>query len=78
MAPRPVTVAAAVAFIRAVRADPALAERVASLGLDPDLEHVVAIARDAGFACTTEELRRAHVHEWGMRWVGHSARAKPE
>lgn len=72
------TLPAALAFIRAVRADAALTARVASLGLDPDLELIVAIARDAGFECTSDELRRAHIHEWGMRWVGHLARAKPE
>jgi predicted ribosomally synthesized peptide with nif11-like leader len=68
----------AIAFIGAVRADPSLADRLAALGLDPDLERVAALAREAGFDCTPDELRRAHVHEWGMRWVGQRARHDPE
>jgi predicted ribosomally synthesized peptide with nif11-like leader len=72
-----VSLSAAIAFVGAVRADPALADRLAALGLDPDLERVAAIALEAGFDCTPDELRRAHVHDWGLRWVGRQARRDP-
>lgn len=62
----------ALAFTAAVRERPALAERVAALGPAATLDDVVAIAAEAGFAMTAEDLRSAHRHDWAMRTARYS------
>lgn len=69
------SIAAAIAFIRAVRADAALAEQVRALGADAALDDVAAIARGAGHGCTGEDLREAHRRDWALRWLAHAAAA---
>ncbi len=60
---------AALQFIVAVRDRPELAHRIEALGLDATLEDVVRVGAESGFDFTTVELRDAHQHDWGMRWV---------
>jgi predicted ribosomally synthesized peptide with nif11-like leader len=67
------SIAAAIAFSRAVRADPALAEQVRALGADAALEDVAALARAAGHDCTADDLREAHRRDWTLRWLAHAA-----
>ena len=69
------SLAAAIAFVRAVRADSALAERVRALGADASLDEVAAIAAAAGHGCSADELRQAHRHDWALRWLPHAAAA---
>ena len=63
------SVRAALQFITQVRTDQALKEKISALGLVPDLADIVPIGAEAGFNFTVEELRRAHNHDWAMRWV---------
>jgi hypothetical protein len=67
------TVRAALSFIAAVRREPALAAALRALGPDPDLADVVALANAHGHACDEAALRRAFVHDWGMRLAVESA-----
>ena len=60
---------AALQFIRQVRTDQALKDRIKDLGMIPDLGDILPIGAEAGFNFTVEELRRAHNHDWAMRWV---------
>lgn len=57
----------ALAFLRRLREDPELAARVE--GLDPadGLEPLVAIAADAGFTVSAEDLRSAYRLDWNLR-----------
>ena len=64
---------AALRFVREVREDATLRSRVEALGDHATLDDVAALASDAGFPCTADELRAAHGHDWGMRWVRHGA-----
>jgi len=63
------TVQHALAFLRAARDDEALRRELQRLAPDAPLDDLVAIGRSAGFAVTGEELQRAYVHDWRMRWA---------
>lgn len=56
-------------FIAAVREDDSLRRRIAAHRVDGSLSAIVTIARSAGFAFETDELRRGFLHDWSMRWV---------
>jgi predicted ribosomally synthesized peptide with nif11-like leader len=64
-----VSVQAALIFIARVREDGALAERIRALGPEATLEQVASIAAGAGYEVTADDLRRAHAHDWSLRWV---------
>ncbi|HJU64703.1 MAG TPA: Nif11-like leader peptide family natural product precursor [Gemmatimonadaceae bacterium] len=68
----------ALLFIRAVREDDELRERIARLTPSAGLDEVVAIAAEAGFLFTAAELRAAHKHDWALRWVRYSASSASE
>jgi predicted ribosomally synthesized peptide with nif11-like leader len=57
----------AMRFIRVLREDDALGEKVRALDPAASLDPVVALAREAGFDLTAEDLRAAHAHDWGLR-----------
>jgi predicted ribosomally synthesized peptide with nif11-like leader len=57
----------AMRFIRVLREDDALGEKVRALDPAAGLDPVVALAREAGFDLTAEDLRAAHAHDWGLR-----------
>jgi predicted ribosomally synthesized peptide with nif11-like leader len=57
----------AMRFIRALREDAALGEKAGALDPAAGLEPVVALAREAGFDLTADDLRAAHAHDWGLR-----------
>jgi predicted ribosomally synthesized peptide with nif11-like leader len=59
--------AAAMRFIRAAREDEALAEKLRALDPAEGLEPVIALAHEAGFDVTVDDLRAAHGHDWGLR-----------
>lgn len=59
--------AVALRFISAVRTDPQLRARVAALEPAAGLEPVVAVAREAGFSLSVEDLRRGFAVDWGLR-----------
>lgn len=59
--------AVALRFISAVRTDPQLHARVDALEPAAGLEPVVAVAREAGFSLSVEDLRRGFVVDWGLR-----------
>jgi predicted ribosomally synthesized peptide with nif11-like leader len=63
------SVRTALQFIRQVRAELALQDKINALGPIPDLADILPIGAAAGFNFTVEELRRAHNHDWAMRWV---------
>jgi predicted ribosomally synthesized peptide with nif11-like leader len=63
------SVRAALQFIRQVRTDLALKDKINALGPIPDLADILPIGAEAGFKFTVEELRRAHNHDWAMRWA---------
>jgi predicted ribosomally synthesized peptide with nif11-like leader len=60
---------AALRFVRAVREDEALADRVRALGPAAPLARLAALAADAGFDVTEDELRAAHAHDHALRRV---------
>ena len=57
----------ALAFLRRVREDPDLATRVEQLDPADGLEPLVAIAADAGFTVSAEDLRQAYRLDWNLR-----------
>jgi predicted ribosomally synthesized peptide with nif11-like leader len=63
------SVQAALQFISQVRGDLSLQDKINALGPIPDLADILPIGAEAGFNFTVEELRRAHNHDWAMRWV---------
>lgn len=64
---RPGGVGAGLRFLAAVRRDQGLREQLESLDPDAGLRPVVAVAAEAGFAVSAEELRAAFVCDWGLR-----------
>jgi predicted ribosomally synthesized peptide with nif11-like leader len=62
----------AMRFLRAVREDAALAARMHELDPADGLEPVVAVAADAGFEVSVEDLRAAHAYDWALRRVRYS------
>jgi predicted ribosomally synthesized peptide with nif11-like leader len=63
-----VSVQSALQFIAAVRSDDTLRQRVAECRLG-GLPAVVAIGCETGYQFSEDELRRAHAHDWSMRWA---------
>ena len=61
------TIPDALAFLRRVREDTALAARVEQLDPADGLEPLVAIAADAGFTVSAEDLRQAYRLDWNLR-----------
>jgi nitrogen fixation uncharacterized protein len=57
----------AMRFIRAARETDDIARRLGKLDPAEGLEPVVAVAREAGFDVSVEDLRAAHAHDWGLR-----------
>jgi predicted ribosomally synthesized peptide with nif11-like leader len=68
----------ALRFIAAIRTDPQLRERLAALAPAAGLEPVVALARDAGFNLSVEDLRRGFVADWGLRRARYLRQAPPD
>lgn len=59
----------ALQFIAAIRSRPDLAARLTALGPEATLDEIASIATESGFAVTADDLRRAHPHDWAMRWI---------
>jgi predicted ribosomally synthesized peptide with nif11-like leader len=57
----------ALAFLRRVHEDAALAARVDELDPEDGLVPLVAIAAEAGFTVSAEDLRRAYRLDWNLR-----------
>jgi predicted ribosomally synthesized peptide with nif11-like leader len=60
------------AFIRGVREDTALAERVSAVDPAEGITPVLRIAADAGFAIEAADLQAAHAHDWALRRVAYA------
>jgi predicted ribosomally synthesized peptide with nif11-like leader len=60
-------VSEALAFLRRVHEDESLAARVEELDPEDGLEPLLAIAADAGFTISAEDLRRAYRLDWNLR-----------
>ena len=58
---------AALRFLAATRNEPVLRERLAAIAPDEGLLAVVALAGEAGFEFSREDLRDAFVHDWAFR-----------
>jgi hypothetical protein len=71
-------VAVALRFIAAVRADARLRARVAALAPAAGLDPVVAVAREAGFMISVEDLRRGFTADWGLRRARYLREAAPD
>ncbi|MGV3711093.1 MAG: Nif11-like leader peptide family natural product precursor [Gemmatimonas sp.] len=65
----------ALAFIRHVRENKEMSDRIEQLGTEATLEQVADLGVTAGFAVTAADLRSAHRHDWGLRWAALVARA---
>lgn len=61
-------------FLGAVRSDPALADRVAALGPDPQIEDLVALGAAIGLEFDAEALRAAHRQDWALRSLAESGK----
>jgi predicted ribosomally synthesized peptide with nif11-like leader len=62
----------ALQFIQEIRSDDKLREEVASSRMAGVLQELVSLGAERGFDFSEEELRRAHQHEWTMRWIRHN------
>lgn len=67
------TASAARRFIREVREDAGLRDRVRALGADPALADIVAVGAAAELAFDVETLRQAWRQDWALRWLAVSA-----
>ncbi len=67
------SVAGALQFIRRVREDQALRNRIQALESTTE-EALVQVGAAAGWDFTAEELQVAFKHDWRMRWLHYSAR----
>lgn len=64
----------AIQFIRQVRTDHALRDKIEALGSEADLKSIARIGTEAGFAFTPEDLQAAFKHDWAMRWLHYSTK----
>jgi hypothetical protein len=60
-----------------LRGDASLRERVSALDPDNGVEAVAAIAVEAGFSFSVDDLRAAFMHDWGMRRARQLSEAGP-
>lgn len=74
----PAGTAVALRFISAVRTDAQLRARIAALEPAAGLEPVIAVAREAGFELTVEDLRRGFAVDWGLRRAHYLRDAAPD
>jgi hypothetical protein len=74
--PPVVTIADALAFLRAARHDEQIECALEALGGKATWESLVETAARAGFSCTPEELQRAYALDWGMRWARYNRPAQ--
>lgn len=59
----------ALKFIQAAREDEGLRSQLKTLGELVDLYTLVRQGAQAGYDFTSQELRSAFKHDWGMRWM---------
>jgi len=57
----------AMQFIARVRREETIKTQLRGLGIDPDLDQVVAIGSAMGLHFSADELRNAYGYEWTMR-----------
>ena len=58
----------AMAYIQKVSGDPALRKKIEELEKRKDLDDIAALGAGVGYDFTIEELRRAFLIDWEMRW----------
>ncbi|WP_089727243.1 Nif11-like leader peptide family natural product precursor [Candidatus Thiosymbion oneisti] len=59
----------ALQFIVQLRADEELSKQLVFSDGVPELESLVRLGDKIGLSFTVEELRVAHKHDWGMRYI---------
>ncbi len=59
----------ALGFIVQLRTHEELRKQLVSLDDGPGLEGFVRLGGEIGLSFTVEELRTAHKHDWGMRYI---------
>jgi len=62
----------ALQLIVQLRTDEALRKRLVFPDGVPELESLVRLGDKIGLSFTVEELRTAHKHDWGMRYMSSS------
>jgi hypothetical protein len=60
---------AALAFLSQARRDESLVSQIDALDGEVSLESLTRVANEAGYDFTPDELGRAHVLDWRMRWA---------
>lgn len=68
----------ALRFVRLAREDPALGAKLRELDPEEGLEPVLELAAREGFAFGVEELRAAHLIDWGLRSARYSRVSPPK
>ncbi|MBE9198372.1 MULTISPECIES: Nif11-like leader peptide family natural product precursor [unclassified Nodularia (in: cyanobacteria)] len=68
------SVQTALQFIQQLRMDEGLKSRLLALNNHPDLASFVKLGAEFNLTFTVEELKTAHKHDWGMRWLLHNSR----
>jgi hypothetical protein len=63
------SVQTALQFIQELRDDEGLKNRLLARNSSPDLESFVKLGAEIGLVFTVEDLKAAHKHDWGMRWL---------
>jgi hypothetical protein len=64
----------ALLFIQQAGRDESIKDKIRVHGYDIDLEILVSIGLEAGYAFTAKELQAAYRLEWNARWIFNSSR----
>jgi len=67
----PMSVQNAIRFIVQLRTNEELKKQLVSLDDVPELDNFVRLGGKIGLSFTSEELRAAHKHDWGMRDISY-------
>lgn len=59
----------ALKFMQQARENESLRAQLQALGHAATLEDVIRLGAEAGYDFSTEEIRTAFKHDWGMRWM---------
>jgi len=60
---------AALQFIRQIRHDENMKQKIKALASSDELEGLVRVGAEAGFLFSKADLQLAHKHDWVMRWL---------
>jgi len=60
-------------FLRSVREEESLIQRVKELGDHATMEKIAALGRESGYDFQIDELRAAHSRDWSMRLLRYAS-----